>query len=107
MGYVHDETNRRRSEMAIRKINGATLWELIRLFLRNTLIMSVLAAATGAIASYFVADQLLQLYSKHIALSWWIFAVPALVVVVLANALVVMLVLKAAQANPTKNLANE
>lgn len=107
LGYTQDEINRRRSEIAIRKINGATVAELLQLFLSGVLKMALPAVIVGSVTAYFVATMMLDLYSKKIVLSWWIFTSCALIVVVLVSAVVVMKTYRAANANPVKNLKTD
>ena len=39
IGYTNDEVNRRRKEMAIRKINGATVKDILHIFLKDIITM--------------------------------------------------------------------
>lgn len=107
LGYTQDEINRRRSEIAIRKINGATVAELLQMFLNGVLKIVLPAVIIGSVIAYFVATMMLDLYSKKIALSWWIFVGCALVVVLLVSAVVVMKTYRTANANPIKNLKTD
>lgn len=104
MGYTQDEINRRRSEIAVRKINGATLMEILSLFLNKVMKLTLPAVIIGCASAYFVSDSMLELYSKKIELSWWIFGVSGVLVLMLVCAVVVLKTYKAASANPIKNL---
>lgn len=107
VGYARDEINRRRSELSIRKIHGASLSSLLKLFVRNIMVMAAPAVLIGVVLAYFVADMWIELYSDKIALSWWIFASCGLLT--LTSGLVVVLVstFKAANTNPIENLKSE
>ena len=35
IGYTNDEVSRRRKEIAVRRVNGATLWDILRLFIKD------------------------------------------------------------------------
>lgn len=104
LGYTQDEINRRRSEIAVRKINGATLSEILGLFLTRVLKLAIPAAIIGAVAAYFVSESMLELYSMKITLSWWIFTLSGLVVLITVSTLVILKSYNAANANPIKNL---
>ncbi|MDD4848840.1 MAG: ABC transporter permease [Bacteroidales bacterium] len=104
IGYCQDEMNRRRSELAIRKIHGATLGELLKLFLINVMKMAVMAVVVGCVLAYSVAVRLLELFSERIELSWWIFTIGALVTLVIVAAVVVITTYKGANANPVEVL---
>lgn len=103
-GYTQDEINRRRSEIAIRKINGATLPELLSLFLIKVLRLALPAVIIGAVGAYFVSSGMLELYSVKIDLSWWIFALCGFSTLVCVSTVVVLKSYMAANANPVKNL---
>lgn len=107
IGYSHDEINRRRSEIAVRKINGATMAELLHLFLANILKLGIVGVIAGCLLAYFIAGNMMQLFSQRIALSWWIFVVCGLVTLVTISAVVALTTYKAANANPVENLKSE
>lgn len=107
IGYSHDEINRRRSEIAVRKINGATVAELQRLFLNNITKITGVAVVIGGAISYMVANKWLEQFSQKISLSWWIFALCALLTAAIVIAVVAITTHKAANTNPVENLKNE
>jgi putative ABC transport system permease protein len=57
--------------------------------------------------AWLAANKWLQNYPYRITLSWWIFAIAGLLVVIVAFATVSFQALKAAMANPVKNLRTE
>jgi ABC-type antimicrobial peptide transport system permease subunit len=59
IGYIHNETNRRRAEIAIRKVHGATTNSIQGLFFKNILITVIPAIIVGLISAVVVV-QLLQ-----------------------------------------------
>lgn len=107
LGYTQDEVNRRRSEIAVRKINGATVPELLKLFLNNVLKLAVPATIVGSVGAYFAAGIMLENYSRQIALSWWIFVLTFLVILMLVSIIVALRTYSAANANPVENLKSE
>ena len=107
IGYLQDEINRRRSEMAVRKINGATMAELLGLFWKNIARLALPAVLIGVVISYYVGNMILENMSKKIVLHWWLFAVMFVVMVVLVSVVVVLKTYSAANANPVKNLKSE
>lgn len=107
IGYSRDEINRRRSEVAIRKIHGATLNTILKLFIQNILKMAIPAIAAGAVMSYYVSEIWLGLYAKKIALHWWIFAICALITLLIVVGVVLFATYRAANRNPVDNLKSE
>ncbi|MEF9985827.1 MAG: FtsX-like permease family protein [Bacteroidales bacterium] len=107
LGYTQDEINRRRSEIAVRKINGATIPELLKLFLNNVLKLALPATIVGSVGAYFAAGIMLENYTKQITLSWWIFTLCCLAILMLISAIVTIRTYNAANANPVENLKSE
>ncbi|MGL4852610.1 MAG: ABC transporter permease [Phocaeicola sp.] len=73
VGYTTDEMNRRRKEVAIRKVNGGELKDLQRIFLKDLFKFALPALLLGSLASYYVASLWLQQFSEKITLSWSLF----------------------------------
>lgn len=107
IGYMRDEISRRRAEIAIRKIHGATTAEIIRIFLLRVRYLLLFGLVAGGAITYYVSGYLLEMFAKKIALSWWIFALSALIVIVAITATILLTTRKAANANPTENLKSE
>ncbi|MFA6895393.1 MAG: FtsX-like permease family protein, partial [Bacteroidales bacterium] len=107
IGYSQDEINRRRSEIAIRKINGATVSILMKMFLKNILKLALPSAIAGCIAAYYISMNWLEQYSEKIELNWWLFAACGVATIILISTVVTITIYKAANANPVENLKSE
>lgn len=107
VGYTMDEVNRRSKEMAIRKINGATIKDVMRLFLTDVLRMALPAIVIGCLVAYIVLREWLQQYAEKVALGWYYFAAggAAVLLVVLSGA--AYNVYEAATENPVRSLKSE
>ncbi|MEG1649904.1 MAG: FtsX-like permease family protein, partial [Rikenellaceae bacterium] len=104
IGYTEDEINRRRSEIAMRKINGASLLEILKLFYTNVLKIAIPAVIVGGMGAYFASESMLKLYTKKIELSWWIFASSLFLILLLISVVILVKTYNAANANPIKNI---
>ncbi|MFR9504223.1 MAG: FtsX-like permease family protein [Rikenellaceae bacterium] len=104
IGYTRDEIERRRAEIAIRKIHGATTSEIIQIFMRDVVWILIFGIMAGGAASYYAANSLLEMFAYKIALHWWIFALSAVAVIGVIVAVVIATTHKAADANPVENL---
>ena len=51
IGFVADEIQRRRKEIAIRKVNGAETADILALISRNIMLVAIPAVAVGAAAA--------------------------------------------------------
>ncbi len=107
IGYTKDEISRRRSEIAIRKIHGATTKEIIKLFLQDLNWLLLFGLMAGGIATFFAANKLLEMFAYKIPLSWWIFATSAIAITIIILFIVATTTHKAAEANPVENLKAE
>ena len=73
IGYTTDETNRRRAEIAVRKINGAAMKDILNLFIKEVLRIALPAVIIGAIAAYFAAVKWQEQFAEKAGLSIIIF----------------------------------
>ena len=106
-GYVNDEINRRSSEVAIRKVNGASVKELQQLFVVDVIRIAVPALVVGAIASYYTAAKWMENFSEKTSLSAMLFAGCALVVLLAVSMIVYINTYRIAVKNPVETLKVE
>ena len=106
IGFVNDESNRRSKEMAIRKINGATAADVLKIFAWDVLKLSLVLSALACIFTYFVADKWLEQFVERIGLSPLYFLVGALFVILIVTIVVVLSSNRVARMNPVKSLKN-
>ncbi len=104
IGYVKDEISRRRSEVAIRKINGATVSEIIHLFLNKFIALSLFAIVVGGAAAYFAGENWLSQFARRTSLHWWIFALCTISLCIIIAIAIIISIQKTARANPVNNL---
>ena len=107
IAYLMDEVNRRRSEIAIRKIVGATVADVQRIFQRDLAIIAIPAMLIGLLVAWLVARHVLQLFEVKIALTVWLFGGCTMVILCLVLLVSAYLVWQASRANPTENLRTE
>lgn len=107
IGYTNDEVNRRRKELAIRKVNGATMKDIIRIFLTDVLYIALPAILLGCGIAYFVAEHWQQQFVEKIPLSAWIFLVGALFVCLVIVICIVYRIWNVANDDPVNSLKAE
>ena len=107
IGYITDETNRRSKEIAVRKINGATVMNILTIISKDVLYMAVPAVILGVMGSYLMGENWLQQFSDKIPLSIFIFIGSAVIIWLLVLAIVVMRTWKIANDNPVDSLKSE
>ncbi len=107
VGYVRDESQRRSKEMAVRKINGASESEILKIFIADILKILAVAIVLGDILVYFVADYWLQQFATRVSLSAGYFLLGDLIVVLLVVVTVALCARKISRANPVESLKDE
>ncbi|MBQ7532267.1 MAG: FtsX-like permease family protein, partial [Bacteroidales bacterium] len=107
IGFVRDESNRRSKEMAIRKINGATASDVLRIFAWDVLRLSLIMSVLACIFTYFVADKWLEQFAEKVALSPHYFIIGAIVVIIIVTIVVVLSSNRIARMNPVNALKKE
>lgn len=107
IGYTNDEISRRRSEVAVRKVNGATFPDIIRLFIKEILRLAVPALLIGMGIAYITARKWLEQFSDKVPLSWHLFLGCAVGVLALILGIVFFNVRQTAYENPVDCLKSE
>ena len=107
IGYTNDEVNRRRKELAIRKVNGATLKDILTMFLTDILWLALPAIVLGCIITYYVAERWQEQFIEKIPLSLWMFVAGGLFVCLVVIACIVYRTWNAANDDPVNSLKSE
>ncbi len=107
IGYVRDESHRRSKEMAVRKINGATVKEIMGIYIAEIIRLSIPAIILGNIGAWFAASAWLRNFSEKIALSPWYFILADAAIILLVTVCVIFNSLRISRSNPVESLKNE
>lgn len=98
---------KRIKEMSIRKVHGANHCHMLKLmsgqFFRLSLIAMLLAIPTA----YYILTHWLEHFAYAIQLSWWMFWLPAILLLLLVVAISSLKSLEVVRVNPAKILRNE
>ena len=73
----------RRKEIALRKIHGATLMDILSIFIKEYGLIVLAASAVAFPVGYIIMKQWVAQYVKQAPIAWWIYAVILLGVVLL------------------------
>jgi putative ABC transport system permease protein len=106
-GLITFLVNRKEKEVAIRKVLGANVTNILSLFSREYIQLIVLSFVLASPVAYYLVSRWLNNFANRIELSWWLFALPGLMVLVIALLVVTTKSLKAANANPVDKLKYE
>ena len=107
VGYLAGEIGRRQKEIAIRKVNGATIADVLRLFQTDILRVALPAVVIGAAGAWYVARLWLEQFSEKTALSPLIFIGGAALVTAVILTVVCLGCYRVASSNPVDYLKNE
>ena len=107
VGYVRDESERRSMEMAVRKINGASIRDILGLFVGEIMKLGIAAAVLADVGAWFAAKVWLENFAERISLSPLIFIAADVLILVIAAVTVVQNCLRISRSNPVESLKNE
>jgi len=94
-------------EIALRKVNGASVKEIMLMLNRSILIQLVIAFVVAVPLSYYIVHRWLQQFAYKTPIYWWIFLLAGLLVFVITVITVSWQSSKAATANPVDAIKNE
>ena len=100
-------TQRRRKEMAIRKVVGAEVGDIVRIFFREHTLRVIMACIVAFPLSYYAMHRWLQGYAYRTNIPWWL---PVGVITVVTGVVLLTVlgqVLKAANNNPAEIVKSE
>jgi putative ABC transport system permease protein len=98
---------KRRKEIAIRRINGAETEDIIFLFIKNFAKQIGIACAIAIPASFLILFNWLQTYAFRTPLSWWIFVIVPVAVSLITAALIAVQVFFTTRQNPAEVIKME
>tara|TARA_B100000949_G_scaffold234163_1_gene252438 strand:- start:3609 stop:6050 length:2442 start_codon:yes stop_codon:yes gene_type:complete len=107
MGLVVYTTERRVKEIGVRKVLGANLAQLNLLLCKEFLILVGIAFAIAVPISWYLIQEWMQEFAYKTSLSWWVFMVSGVGMVVVALAVIGARTYRTANINPVESLRNE
>ena len=108
IGYMDNEMQRRRKEIAIRKVAGATVGEVMVMIAADLLWITIPATAFGVVIAYMAGSAWMQtIAGLRAPLSWWIFTAGAALVLAVVYAIQVARTWHTATANPIEMIKTE
>jgi ABC-type antimicrobial peptide transport system permease subunit len=92
----------RRKEIALRKIHGATLADILSIFIKEYGLIVLAASAVAFPIGYMIMKEWVAQYVKQAPIAWWIYAVILLAIVLLIALSVGSRVWRTARENPAE-----
>ena len=107
LGLVIYITNTRTKEIGIRKILGASVASIVTALSTDFIRLVLLAIVIAAPIAWWATYKWLQDFAYRTSMSWWIFVLSGLTMLLLALITLGIQTIKAAVANPVKSLRTE
>ena len=101
------ETRHKESEISIRKVYGATVEEIVRMFNRRYTIIVALCFLIATPTAWIICNRWLQQFANRIPIPLWVFPAVLAVVLAITMTLVSLRSLRAARTNPAEALKKE
>lgn len=106
-GLASFTTTKRIKEIGVRKVLGSSVENIVVLLSKDLLRPVMIAVCIALPVGYWAMNEWLQNFAYKTHLSWWIFALAALITCGIALVTVSVKAIKAAVANPVKSLRTE
>ena len=106
-GLVLFETEYRRKEIGVRRVNGASILDILKMFNRRYAAIVLACFAIAAPVGYLLMNSYLQDFAYRTPIHWWVFGLALITVLILTVAIVTLRSLRAATCNPVESLRSE
>lgn len=107
LGLVIYTTNSRVKEIGVRKVLGASLSQLVALLSKDLISLVLIAFIIASPVAWWAMNTWLQNFAYRTSIAWWVFATCGLGMLAIAFIVLGIRTVRAAAANPVKNLRTE
>ena len=103
-GLTAFAAEQRTREIGIRKVLGASVFDIVELLGRNFMVLTGISLVIAIPLAWWIMHGWLQNYEYRIGISWWVFAGCGVLVILTAMLTVGYQAIKAATADPVKSI---
>ncbi len=107
LGLVSIAVQRQTKAIGIRRVLGASIGDIVGLFVREFIPIMGIAGIVSAALAYGLMQQWLSQYAYHVEVSFWAFVLPLSILILSALLLTGSQAVRAALVNPVKSLRSE
>ena len=107
LGLVIYTTNRRIKEIGVRKVLGASVLQINTLLCKEFVVLVGIAFLVAAPLAYYGVYEWLKDFAYKTGISWWIFVLSGLSMIVFALIVMSIKTIQAANSNPVNSLRSE
>ena len=106
-GLVSFVINQKTKEIAIRKVFGSNIRQIIKIISKEFIILVIIASVISIPLAYFYMENWLNNFAYKISLSWYYFAIATFAALLIAFLTIIYKTISAANANPANSLRDE
>jgi len=106
-GLVVFNARYKSKEIALRKVNGASVKEIMLMLNRSVIIQLAIAYVVAVPVAYYIVNRWLQQFAYKTPIYWWVFLLAGLLIFAITVITVSWQSYKAATANPVEAIKNE
>ena len=106
-GLVTYAAEQRTKEIGIRKVLGASVSGIVGMLSKDFLKLIIIAMLIAFPVAWWAMHSWLQHFAYRISITWWVFVIAGAMALLIALLTVCLQAIKAAIANPVKNLRTE
>lgn len=107
LGLVIFTTNSRTKEIGVRKVLGASVMQITSVLSKDFMKLVFIGFVIAAPLAYWATYKWLQDFAYRTSMSWWVFVLSGLAMLLIALITLSMQTIKAARANPVDSLRSE
>jgi predicted permease len=107
LGLVIYTTTQRTKEIGVRKVLGASVSQIVQLISKDFILLVLLAFVIAVPLAWIGMNKWLENFAYRTTISWWIFLLAGLSMILIALVTLALQTIKAAIANPVKSLRTE
>lgn len=107
IGYTTDEVRRRSKEIAIRKVNGAEVSDVLHILSRDILYVALPAIVIGLVGAWYVNATWMDSFSEKIPLSPVVYPLLGIVILLIIVGCVIWKSWRIANENPVNSIKSE
>ncbi len=107
LGLVIYTTNQRTKEIGVRKVLGASVTNIVSILSKEFLALVAIAFIIATPLAWWAMHQWISNFAYRTIVSWWIFPVSGIAMIMIALVTLSFQTIRAASANPVKSLRTE
>lgn len=97
----------RKKEIALRKVHGATIYQVLSIFIKSNIYDLLISASVAFSIGYILMNDWLETYVKHVTLPLYLYPAILLVMAIIVIITIIWKIWSAVRVNPSEVIKNE